>query len=209
VKQAVAITPLDQVALAILAGGHGKRMGGPKDRLLARGRPMLHFLLDHLRWPGPVILVLGHGREPPAGSERVGRIVHDRVPDQGPLRGILTALEASPCEVTVVIPVDMPWLEHEHLAFVATHLLSRSDLVGVLPSRSSAGAARIESFPSAFRATAAPLIRSQIDRGDLAIRSLPACHGISIVPAPPTWPADVWRNLNAPGDLPDWIQLGM
>src|SRR4051794_29684613 len=81
------------ITLAILAGGAGSRMGGPKSNLTLHGRPILDYLLDRFSWPGPTLLITSPGREHPPGHTRFSAEAVDPVPDQGPLRGILTALQ--------------------------------------------------------------------------------------------------------------------
>lgn len=192
------------VALAILAGGQGVRMGGSKHRLRVRDRPMLDFLVEHLQWPGPKVLVLRDGSELPPAHERCDRILRDKVPDQGPLRGMLTGLEDAAAPAVLFIPIDMPWLERAHLEYLVAELARRPRAAGAMLQRYLSGEPRTEPFPSIFRGAAAPLIREQLERGDLAVRSL--ASSVAILEAPP-WPADAWRNLNTPGDLPDWISF--
>src|SRR4051794_29668278 len=98
------------ITLAILAGGAGSRMGRAKGELRIAGEPILEYLLDRFDWPGPTMLVTAPGREHPTGWARFTREVTDPVSDQGPLRGILTALENATTEVVIVTPVDMPLL---------------------------------------------------------------------------------------------------
>src|SRR3954467_7419583 len=100
------------VALAVLAGGAGSRMGGPKAWLEVGGRPILEHLLDRFAWPGPTLLVTAPGLERPPGHERFTIEATDSVPGGGPLQGILTALRALraplPSRSVVVTTVDMP-----------------------------------------------------------------------------------------------------
>src|SRR5438552_17571218 len=86
---------LRQCTRAILAGGEGSRMGKPKALLEINGRPILAYLLEQFAWPGPTLLVTAPGREKPPGHELFSREVVDPVAGEGPLRGILTALEGS------------------------------------------------------------------------------------------------------------------
>src|SRR3954467_6767125 len=88
--------------LVILAGGAGSRMGKPKGGLLIDDRPILEYLLDRFRWPGPTLLVTAPGREHPPGCQRFDLEAVDPVSDAGPLRGILTALENATTDQVVV-----------------------------------------------------------------------------------------------------------
>jgi molybdopterin-guanine dinucleotide biosynthesis protein A len=132
--------------------------------------------------------------------------LRDEVTGQGPLRGILTAVEGSGVAATVVMPVDMPWLGREQVEFLVKELPLDAARSGVLLSRTTEGSERIEPFPCIFRTQAAPIIRGQIARNRLAIRDLAADASVAVVDAP-AWPAEVWNNVNTPGDLPDWITI--
>ncbi len=183
-------------------------MGGPKDRLIAHGKPILRYVIEHIAWPGPTLLVLGRGRDLPAGSEACDAFARDEVAGQGPLRGILTAVEGSGAAATVVMPVDMPWLAREHLTFLVNELASNRAFDGMLLARSFGGTSRIEPFPCIFRAQAAALIRRQLADGRFAIRELAGDSSVGVIDAPNAWPVEVWNNVNTPGDLPDWIRIG-
>src|SRR5688572_15627540 len=101
--------------LAILAGGQGARMGTPKALLEIDGKPILQRLLDRLKWPGQTLLVTGPGVEHPPAYDRFSAEVVDPIAGQGPLRGIVTALEAATTGIVVVSTVDMPNITREQL----------------------------------------------------------------------------------------------
>ena len=95
-------------------------MGRPKAELRIAGRPILEYLLQRWTWDGPTMLVTAPGREHPPGHERFDREVTDPVAGEGPLRGIVTALEnAGDAAVLLVATCDMPLMTRamlEHLA---------------------------------------------------------------------------------------------
>src|SRR2546430_7328455 len=88
--------------LAVLSGGAGSRMGGPKGSLEVRGKPILEYLLGRFQWRGQTLLVTAPGIGRPRGAERLDREVLDPVAGLGPLRGVLTALENASTEIVVV-----------------------------------------------------------------------------------------------------------
>jgi molybdopterin-guanine dinucleotide biosynthesis protein A len=183
--------------LAILAGGAGSRMGTPKGQLLLNGRPILHALLDRLDWPGPTLLVTAPGRQRPPGTERFSRECVDPVAGQGPLRGLLTALEHAPTPWLVVTAVDMPLVRREQLAWLVAKLKSTPGAAGLLTTRP-----RVEPFPSAFhRDSAAAVVRGALVSGRRALHTLLDELTIQSVPAPTDWPPETWTNLNRPADL--------
>src|SRR5438105_10503881 len=123
-------TNLSKCTLAILAGGDGSRMRKPKGLLDVRGQPILGYLLDRMRWPGPTMLVTAPGRQRPPGWERFGCEVVDPVAGQGPLRGVLTALESTRTETIVVATVDMPEIGLAQLEWLVGQLWAHPAALG-------------------------------------------------------------------------------
>lgn len=187
--------------LAVLAGGEGRRMGGPKSVLTLDGRPILDRLLDRLGWPGPTLLVTAPGREHPPGWRRFTSEVTDPVAGEGPLRGILTSLEHASTNEVVVLPVDMPNVTPAPLAWLAARLRDNPGAAAVMVERTGQPG-RIEPLPAAFRAAIAQrLIRSHLGDRQLSLHRLTESSEVIMLPAPSGWPDDFWVNLNMPSDL--------
>jgi molybdenum cofactor guanylyltransferase len=97
------------LAAAILAGGLARRMGGDNkaglrignERIIDRQLRILHQVAE------PVFIVAG-AAEP--FQELQIKVVPDLIPGAGPLGGIYTALTASPCERTLIVACDLPYL---------------------------------------------------------------------------------------------------
>ena len=192
---------LDQVTLAILAGGEGSRMGRPKGLLEIGGKPILAYLMEKLRWPGPTLLVTGPGREKPPGSELFSREVVDAVAGEGPLRGVLTALEGCSTSIVVVATVDMPGIGAQQLVWLIGELKVWEDAMGVMCLRTSG---RLEPFPAAFRGEAVELVRRRLAGNDRSVHSLAEDQAIVALRCPRDWPESVWTNLNRPEDVRVW-----
>jgi molybdopterin-guanine dinucleotide biosynthesis protein A len=193
-----AVSNSADTTLAVLAGGEGRRMGGPKGVLALDGRPILERLLDRLDWPGPTLLVTAPGREHPPGWLRFTTEATDPVAGQGPLRGILTALEHASTNKVVVLPVDMPNVMRPPLAWLSARLRENPATAAVMFERH----ARIEPLPAAFRAPAAQmLLRAHLADGRLALHGLTESPEVVVVPVLSDWPCDFWVNLNTPSDL--------
>jgi molybdopterin-guanine dinucleotide biosynthesis protein A len=185
------------ITLAILAGGEGSRMGVPKGELAIKGKPILEYLLDRFDWPGPTMLVTAPGREHPSAWKKFSREVVDPVAGEGPLRGLLTALENAPTEVVVIATVDMPFVERSHLEWMVDQL---RDSMGVMSSHGD----RVEPFPSAFSTNAVDAIREHLARNG-GVYQLSKLDGFDLVAAPNEWRTEVWTNLNIPNDLRDLL----
>ena len=92
---------------AVLAGGASRRMGSDKAFAEVGGRPLVARAADTLARAGadPVAVVGGDA----AGLARLGlHRVPDRWPGEGPLGGLITALDTSPRPVTVIVACDLP-----------------------------------------------------------------------------------------------------
>lgn len=191
----VPATALNDVTLAVLAGGAGSRMGRPKGLLEVDGRPVLSFLLERLSWPGPTLLVTAPGRQRPPGREKFDKEVVDPVADEGPLRGVMTALEHATTDVTVVVAVDMPGATPDDLAWLAGQLAERPDAWIVMASR----AGRIEPLPCAVRAVASDLVASRLASGRRSLHGL-ADDARVVVANADARDGGAWLNANTPGE---------
>jgi molybdopterin-guanine dinucleotide biosynthesis protein A len=188
---------LRAVALAVLAGGEGSRMGYPKAEICLGGRPILNLLLEQFAWPGPTLLVTAPGREHPTGWEAFTREVTDPVAGEGPLRGVLTALENSPVASVVMTAVDMPGVRQDQLRWVAAALLQSGGALGLMLRQ----AGMVQPLPSAFSVDAIPLLRESIAAGRRSLHGLSKGSRIIVLDAPAEWPPETWTNLNSPEDL--------
>jgi molybdopterin-guanine dinucleotide biosynthesis protein A len=111
----------EQISGAVLAGGQSRRMGSDKAGLLIQGEPLLRRTIRLLRAVTPDVAIIG----PPdrAALAPDVPIYPDRWPQQGPLGGIATALQALAGEAVLVVGCDMPFLNLDVLRY----------LIGVAP----------------------------------------------------------------------------
>ncbi len=179
--------------LAILAGGASSRMGSPKSHLTLHDKPILEHLLDQLTWPGPTLLLTAPGREHPPAYHLFTRELCDPHSDMGPLGGFLTALESAETDWMIFLPVDMPFLRHEHLDFLTTN---RQKLGAFLQHHNT-----LDPFPCILHRDAIETIRSHFNSPDRSLKSLARDPAFHIIPAPISWEQSIWTNLNTPDDL--------
>lgn len=187
------------VTLAVLAGGAGARMGRPKGELQIFGKPILHHLMQQFRWPGPTLLVTAPTRQHPPGSEKFDQEVIDPVFGQGPLRGILTALDCASSPVVIFATVDMPGLAQMHLYYLIDSLRQAQPAPGVMFQRFADDKPIVEPFPLGLHRSSRPIVAERLSVGG-SVRSL-LDAGFAMIASPADWPADVWINLNRPQDL--------
>jgi len=90
----------------IMAGGSSRRMGTDKSMLPIKGQSMIEAICEQLCGSFDQILISANEADKFAflGFE----VVPDKVPEQGPLMGIASALEASDNELNFVVACDIP-----------------------------------------------------------------------------------------------------
>lgn len=180
-------------------------MGLPKAHLQIGAQPILEYLLDHFSWPGKTLLITAPGLEHPVGWRRFDREAADPMADQGPLRGVLTALENAATSLIVITTLDMPCIRLEHLQWSLSQLIARPECQGLMFSRFVADQDQIEPFPFACRLDAVRAISNHLTAGGRAPRSLLDQPGFISIPSPDHWPASLWTNLNRPEELQKFI----
>jgi molybdopterin-guanine dinucleotide biosynthesis protein A len=153
------------VAAAILAGGQARRFGGAiKAALEIGGRRIFDRQYDLLHAVASTVFVVGRADGP--WTERRLRVVPDEMPGTGALGGIYTAIVASPCDRTLVVGCDMPFLSGPFLR----RLLDVKDADAVMPR----GPGGYEPLCAVYRKACAPGMRERIARGALEAAVPPA-----------------------------------
>lgn len=178
-------------------------MGRPKAELRVGGTPILAYLLDRFSWEGPTLLVSAPGRQRPPGAERFTREVVDSVAGEGPLRGVITALEATETENLLVASCDMPLIEPRQLRWLGNTLADAVACPLIMLARAGG---RLEPLPLAVRANAARDVRAHLLDGNRSLHSLVRLKGAQVATAPDERPESVWTNLNTPGDFERFLR---
>jgi len=118
---------MENVTLAILAGGGSRRFGAPKLRTRWEGRWLLQELVERWRPAAARILLAGPPEMIMDDATALGvETAADSWTDTGPLAGIHAALTASRTELVFFLPCDMPRAPVAALAAFST-LLGVSD----------------------------------------------------------------------------------
>jgi molybdopterin-guanine dinucleotide biosynthesis protein A len=155
-------TASTKVAGFVLAGGGSTRFGRDKALVEIAGKPMLARMIQLLQSvPMEVKVIAARGRYSSFGAE----IAEDRWPGQGPLGGIITALEdaaksAAPPEWNLIVSCDMPFLTREWLTFLIERA-SRSNTQVVLPYSAHGP----EPLCACYRTDAAGALRAAFEGG--------------------------------------------
>ena len=192
------IAPRDHSQKAItgvvLAGGRSTRMGRDKAAiLLPDSRTMMQHVIDALAYVCRRVISVGPS-EPSHAATRFG--LHDARPDCGPLAGIETTLASGidPDGAYLICACDAPLVPDELLQLLAN---SRPMHAAVLHVN---GRPRFECMPLRINATALPIVRDQLDRGELAVwRTIEALDPVRL-PIDESQ-AELLRNINTPDEL--------
>jgi molybdopterin-guanine dinucleotide biosynthesis protein A len=145
-------------AAVILVGGKSSRMGRPKALLPFAGEPLIAHVVRRLKSLFPeIIVVAAPDQELP---ELSAVLVRDDIAYQGPVSGIYHGLNAATRDVCFVTSCDAPFLNIELIAY----LLSQIAQYDVVVPRWQE---RLQPLHAAYRKAVAPLLKQQLERGEL------------------------------------------
>ena len=112
---------MEPVSGVVLAGGASHRLGFDKALLtLPNGRPLLLDMVEKVAAVCHEVFVVTDAPDRFKDLDLPARLIRDRLPGQGPLEGIHTALEAIATEHALVIACDMPFLNTALLRYMVT-----------------------------------------------------------------------------------------
>ena len=157
-------TPDPQPLSAIvLVGGKSSRMGRPKALLPFNGEPLIVHTVGILkRLFTDIVAVAAPEQELPILPVTV---VRDEVAYQGPVGGIYYGLQAARMEVCFVTSCDAPFLNLELIAYLVSQIVDHDVVVPYWQDR-------LQPLHAVYRRSVAPLLRVQLERGELRPISL-------------------------------------
>ncbi len=107
------LNPLHQITYLILAGGQGQRMGGTdKGLMLWQNKPMIEHILNHINAPANKIIISAN-RNLKTYKNYADNVIQDNTNNtsgdyQGPLAGILSAMQVCTTPYLLCLPCDSP-----------------------------------------------------------------------------------------------------
>ncbi len=179
-------TVLGAAAGFVLAGGQSRRMGRDKALLVENGLLLVERIASIVSAAAGTCAVVA-----PAGRyEELGlAVLEDRWPGEGPLGGILTALEASGAERNLIVAVDMPFLDEMFLRSLLQHASHGSETV--VPVHADGN---VEPLCGVYQASALSGLRQFFDGGGRRVKDALCQIPMRTVPAPER----LLANLNTP-----------
>lgn len=184
-----------QATAIILAGGRSSRMGADKSLLSVDGQPIIERICERLAGRFDQILISANEPEKLAflGLE----VVPDRIPGQGPLMGIASALEASNNELNFVVACDIP---HIYIALVEK-MLAEADRSGADMVVPMTDGKEYEPLFAVYRKSALEAINRVLASGGRRISDIFALCRVKHIRLSD---ANRLRNLNTPAEYEEF-----
>lgn len=188
--------PFDASAV-VLAGGASSRMGREKSLLDIRGVPLIERVLGQLHGRFPEVLI---SADEPGRLRFTGvPVITDHSPGQGPLMGILGALDAAARDTVFVVACDIPDIDHS----VVSRLLDAAREGDCAVPRRSDG--RWEPLFSVWRRSARRAVQEVLSSGRRKIdAAFPLLNLVIVDIGEARW----LRNLNTPEDVAAYLGSG-
>jgi molybdopterin-guanine dinucleotide biosynthesis protein A len=184
----------DKLAVAVLAGGDGSRIGGGKPLIRLGGKTLIERAFDRARiWSNQVVVVI---RTPDQLGEHVLPWIADAAGIDGPLAGLAAALEWAcrlGADALVTIPCDMPFLPGD----LATRLREEA---GEHDAALASSAGELHPVCSLWRNAAIYEFPRYCASGRRSLRGFAEQLGFAEV-VWPAEPSDPFFNINSPDDL--------
>lgn len=164
-----------KASAVILTGGKSSRMGSPKALLLFDGEPLVVHVARALRSLfGDIVVVGGPGEEfvellrllssqpnkLKQPNEPKVTLIRDEVSHQGPVGGIYYGLSVAAGEFCFVTSCDVPFLSARLISYLVSQI---SDYDVVVPYWQE----RFQPLCAVYRKSVTPLLKEQLDRGEL------------------------------------------
>ncbi|MEX2672801.1 MAG: molybdenum cofactor guanylyltransferase [Phycisphaeraceae bacterium] len=178
----------------ILAGGRSRRFGSDKARALLEGEPLIKRLAEQLRPVTASVTVVADRAERYADLGL--KTVADREPGQGPMGGLLRALEEPGPAWKLVVSCDLLELRRH---WVTRLLEARQAGVGAVAFVEGGQGGRWQPFPGLYHRDLAARLRDSLREGRRAMQRMLEEVGAVAVALPSDWPVTV--QANSPAEL--------
>jgi molybdopterin-guanine dinucleotide biosynthesis protein A len=187
---------MDDVSVFVLAGGQSSRMGADKAFVELDGQSLLMRALNLAASVAPKVWILGSE----AKFRAFGEVVEDEFPNHGPLGGIHAALRNSPSKLSLILAVDMPFVERRCLR----HLVREAEEHNAVVTVPRVGG-KWQPLCAIYRTCFADLAHDALQAGRNKIDALFSRTTLHVLEESELeregFSADMFRNVNTPEDL--------
>ena len=150
--------PIPDATAVVLAGGKSSRMGRPKSLLLFDGEPLIVHIVRALKQMfAETVVVAAPDQELP---DLPVTLVRDEVAYQGPVGGIYYGLKAAGGKFCFVTSCDVAFLNPALISHFTSQISSYDVVVPFWEDR-------FQPLHAVYRTSVLPLLREQLDRGEL------------------------------------------
>ena len=172
---------ISELGIIILAGGLSTRMGTDKTRLPWGSTTLLGEMLRKavLTECGEIIVSINreleeselHILEEARSFGRDIQLVHDRIPDKGPLSGLEAAFAVGTKEAYIVVSADMPWFSFHWLPSWEVHIdtFLQGELLAMVPY---VGLQEYEPLAAIYKASIFSYIEQALEGDDVSMHGL-------------------------------------
>jgi molybdopterin-guanine dinucleotide biosynthesis protein A len=183
-----------KLAVAVLAGGDGSRIGGGKPLIRLGGRTLIDRAFERAReWSSNAVVAV---RSPQQLGQSQYPWVADAAGIDGPLAGLASALEwacRQGADAVLTIPCDMPFLPDE----LPQRLLAG---LGDLGAAVASSGGNLHPVCGLWRTGALAEVSTYCASGKRSLRGFAGHIGFAEVEWP-LEPSDPFFNINSPADL--------
>lgn len=150
----------------ILTGGQSSRMGRPKALLPFDGGPLIAHIVRTLeRLFSDIVVVAAPGQELPplrrgSGQALPVTLVRDQVAYQGPVAGIYYGLQEAHGALGFVTSCDVPFIDLRLISYLISQITNYDVVVPYWQER-------FQPLFAVYRREVAPLLKDQLERGEL------------------------------------------
>jgi len=184
---------VEPITVFVLAGGRSSRMGVDKAFLELGGKPLIARAVQLARGVTPDVRIVGD----PEKYAPYAPAVSDRFVGRGPLGGIHAALTASSSDLSLILAVDLPFLDERFLSYLIAQAAVSGATVTV-PSTDG----YFQPLCAAYRRQFADVAEQALEAGRNKIDALFRSVRLRIIPEEELkgngFSMSMFRNLNTP-----------
>jgi molybdenum cofactor guanylyltransferase len=165
-RKKLRLNPNSKLHAYVLAGGASSRFGRDKALVCFGATPLLLQIVQLAQTCASDVTVVASNQKYRDLAANL-KIIEDQWPGEGPLGGIITALQHTAAtdrsvEWNLILSCDMPFLTAEWLQFLVTHARESNKEIQVILPHSAHGP---EPLCACYRTSAAEALKNAFDRG--------------------------------------------